>query len=523
MPSEVHKCCSPSMTSEKARRRHLISLLNNLAPSAAPHRRRLPARLGLVVVLLSVGIGRRCLCPGVVVVGMATGEGDQHKLASRGFLLLASLADKAAVELKRLCLLLCSTSRPVGHFVCTLSVYLEPTTTHTQPLSSPQLNSAILRAGGLSLESHAASKAKKHWGSIYCTRFAPVCTAACCVSNNTTTTTMAAPTSSTHKDFAAGQGLKRVARAWNEEEAEEEEEEEYDDDEAWHDAEEETTSTTHAALPCRRPLGGFEQFMYKAHQMGCGLIYMVAELECQGRGPAAVLPLPDSRMVEQALRPIIARHPNLRACITANGEQLEILPIEEVKPAAWVVPFVTTKGGEGGGGGGVVGFVKEELKRTPIALGRYDGPFWQLFLVQEDVEKGEEGGREGGVKQSLVVMAHHSIMDGESVVVFLKEVVAGVEGLLRQEASKSSKSSSSSSGNEVGKEQPSASALDFLPSQDELFETVLPPMPGDGPRGALAFLWRRVTWYVSRGREFPVCADFCISSFVCLIVGACSY
>jgi hypothetical protein len=81
------------MTSKKARRRHLISLLNNLALSAAPHRRHLPARLGLVVVLLSVGIGRRCLCPGVVVVGMATGEGDQHtKLASRGFLLIASLA-----------------------------------------------------------------------------------------------------------------------------------------------------------------------------------------------------------------------------------------------------------------------------------------------------------------------------------------------------------------------------------------------------------------------------------------------
>jgi len=49
MPSEVHKCRSPLMTSKKARRCHLISILNNLALSAAPHRRRLAARLGLVV------------------------------------------------------------------------------------------------------------------------------------------------------------------------------------------------------------------------------------------------------------------------------------------------------------------------------------------------------------------------------------------------------------------------------------------------------------------------------------------
>ena len=422
------------------------------------------------------------------------------------------------IELRLCFFFLCSTSRPLGHFVCALFVSLEPSTTHTQPLFSPQLNSAIPRAGGLSLELHAASKAKSTGDRS--TRFAPcVCTAACCVSNNTTTTTMAASTPSAHKDFAAGQGPERVARAWNEEEAEEEEE--YDDDEAWHDAEEGTTCTTHAAQPCRRPLGGFEQFMYKAHQMGCGLIYMVAELKCHGRGPAAVLPLPDSRMVQQALRPIIARHPNLRAHITVDGEQLEIWPMEEVKPAAWVVPFVTTTTkttdcrGEGRGGGGVVGFVKEELKRTPIALGQCDGPFWQLFLVQE--EGAEEGGREGGVKQSLVVMAHHSIMDGESVVLFLKEVVAGMEGLLRQTSS-----TSSSSSNSV-ETQPLVLALDFLPSQDELFETVLPPMPGDGPRGALAFLWRRVTWYVSRRRGFLVCAVSSISSFVCLIVGACSY
>lgn len=108
-----------------------------------------------------------------------------------------------------------------------------------------------------------------------------------------------------------------------------------------------------------------------------------------------------------------------------------------------------------------------------------------------------EGGREGGVKQSLVVFSHHSIMDGESVVLFLKEVVAGVEGLLRQTSTNST--SSSSSNDDVGKEQPQELPLDFLPSQDELFERVLPPMPGDGPRGALAFLWRRVTWYVFLG------------------------
>ena len=303
------------------------------------------------------------------------------------------------------------------------------------------------------------------------------------------------------------QGPERVARAWNEEEgeAEEEEKEEEECDEAWHDAAEEDTSTTsHVALPCRRrALGGFEQFMYKAHQMGCGLIYMVAELERGGKGPAAVLPLLNSRLVEQALRPVVARHPNLRARITADGEQLEVLSMEEMAPAAWVVPFITTEGREGGGG--ALGFVKEEIKRTPIALGRCEGPFWQLFLVQEEEE---EGGREGGVRQSLVVLAHHSIMDGESVVLFLKEVVAGVEGLLRQASNSSSTTttSRSSSSNGVGQEQPSVLALDFLPSQDELFETALPPMPGDGPWGALAFLWRRVTWYVvvicgGEGRE----------------------
>eukprot|EP00624_Nannochloropsis_granulata_P005346 evm.model.NODE_37847_length_9729_cov_19.569328.1 len=286
---------------------------------------------------------------------------------------------------------------------------------------------------------------------------------------------MAEPTSLIKKKFAVWQGSKRVARAWSEHE---EEEEEYND-KARHDVAEDT-STIHTSLRSRRSLGGFEQFMFKAHQIGCGLIYMVAELEHKGGSSPTVLPLPNARLVEHALRLTIARHPNLRARITADGEQLEVLSMEEVSPAAWVVPFVVTEGREGGGG--VVEFVKEEIKRTPIALGRCEGSFWQLFLVQEEEQ---EGGKEGGVKQSLVVFAHHSIMDGESVVLFLKEIVAGIEDLLRQETYRDSNSSNSNSSshyrNDAGKEQsPASLALDFLPSQDELFETVLPPTPGDG-------------------------------------------
>ena len=81
---------------------------------------------------------------------------------------------------------------------------------------------------------------------------------------------MAEPTSLIKKKPAAWQGSKQVARAWSEHE---EEEEDYND-KARHDAGD--TSTTHTSLRSRRPLGGFEHFMFKAHQIGCGLIYMAA-------------------------------------------------------------------------------------------------------------------------------------------------------------------------------------------------------------------------------------------------------
>ncbi len=240
----------------------------------------------------------------------------------------------------------------------------------------------------------------------------------------------------------------KAAQAWAEEE-----------DEDYHDAVSSHALTTPRPPPAfsSRPLGGFEYFMHQAHRIHCGLIYMVAELH----GGTV---LPDTRLVEEALGRCVRRHPHLRARIVAGEEAaLEVLLPDAAHAPSPTVPLIAHQS--------AVAFVEEELVRTPIAQGH---PLWQLYLVQD----------EGNEKttQSLVALVHHTIMDGESVVLFLKEVVATMNVLHRKDK------------DSILPLPP----LDPVPAQDELFAMVLPPTPGDGVRGGLAFLWRRLTWCVRK-------------------------
>ena len=83
-------------------------------------------------------------------------------------------------------------------------------------------------------------------------------------------------------------------------------------------------------------LGGFEYFMYKAHRMGCGLIYCIASLE---NCPAPLLLTDDESaaaakaLLGKAALLCVKRHPNLRARIVeddGDGEAyLEELVFED--------------------------------------------------------------------------------------------------------------------------------------------------------------------------------------------------
>jgi hypothetical protein len=254
--------------------------------------------------------------------------------------------------------------------------------------------------------------------------------------------------------------------------------------------------------------------------MGLGLIYMVADLDT----------LKDEQdthfYVEDALSRCVKRHANLRAHIVeeeGRGKDicLEVVPFDELPAAFCKVPLVKLDGESKT----VLSFTQELLCENVVAAGGPDSPLWQLVLVEEEEKEG------GKKKQHLVVLAHHSIMDGESVLLFLKEVVenmnataaaaaaatAAVTAATTAAAARSARNkvetnfaaapawaASMSISPTPGSTSTSALAtatepepLPFLSSsQDELFETVLPPTAGEGTFGCggLAFLWKRITW-----------------------------
>lgn len=253
--------------------------------------------------------------------------------------------------------------------------------------------------------------------------------------------------------------------------------------------------------------------MCKAHRIGLGLIYMVADLNT----------LKDEQgthfYVEYALSRCVKRHANLRAHIVeeeGGGKDicLEVLPFEELPAAFCKVPFVKLDGESKT----VLGFTQELLCDNLVAAGGPDSPLWQLVFVEEAKKK-----------QHLVVLAHHSIMDGESVLLFLKEVVTNMNAAAVAAAAPTAAAAvattaagARSARNKLNQEHAAAPAwaasisisptpvpttatatatepepLAFLASsQDELFKTVLPPTAGEGTFGCsgLAFFWKRLTW-----------------------------
>jgi hypothetical protein len=96
--------------------------------------------------------------------------------------------------------------------------------------------------------------------------------------------------------------------------------------------------------------------------------------------------------------------------------------------------------------------------------------------------------RHNGSGPQLVVLAHHSIMDGDSVVLFLKELVTHVNALRRRFP-----------------DSPTAleallamgpGPLPFLPAQDELYAQLLKGEEGAGWWSRLRFALKRLHWSV---------------------------
>jgi len=111
------------------------------------------------------------------------------------------------------------------------------------------------------------------------------------------------------------------------------------------------------------------------------------------------------------------------------------------------------------------------LLSTPIPHAA--APLWQLALV-----------RHGPAAPQLVVLAHHSVLDGDSVVLFLKELVANTNALRFHFPDSPAAVEALLAA--------SPAPLPFLPSQDEL----LAGEDGDGWWSRLQFTLKRLSWSV---------------------------
>lgn len=232
---------------------------------------------------------------------------------------------------------------------------------------------------------------------------------------------------------------------------------------------------SHTSGSRKRPLGGFETFMWRGHRMGCGVIFAIGDVSTAPPLHPHPLEGPDApELLRQAALLCARRHPNLRARIVSNetttitsGEEplLEVLPFDTFRALCPTVPVVTDRS--------AVAYVEEMLLSTPIPHAA--APLWQLALVRHQASPPQ-----------LVMLAHHSVLDGESVVLCLRELVVTVTALRRQYP-----------------DSPAALAtllascpdpLPFLPSQDELFATLLGGEEGNGWWSRAQFTVKRLSW-----------------------------
>lgn len=225
----------------------------------------------------------------------------------------------------------------------------------------------------------------------------------------------------------------------------------------------------------RRPLGGFEHFMWRAHRMGCGLIYAIADTAAPALDPPHPLAGADGpELLRQAALLCARRHPNLRARLGVDSRTgdpyLEELSYDDFLALYPVhVPLVAEQP--------AVEYAEKLLLSTPIPTAA--APVWQLALV-----------RHGGAnpQPQLVLLVHHSVLDGDSVVQFLREVMENVYAIRGR--------SPQSPGDIAAILAAAPAPLPFLPAQDQLFATLLAGGDGDGWLSRLRFALKRLAWSV---------------------------
>src|SRR5262249_2524278 len=115
---------------------------------------------------------------------------------------------------------------------------------------------------------------------------------------------------------------------------------------------------------------------------------------------------PDEAAIRGALRALTRRHEALRTVIEDQGQK--VLP--SVEPELCEVALEV---------GGITDWLRAE-RRRPFALDR--APLWRVTLMSE------------AGKHFLVLNAHHLILDGSSLPVFVREVMAHYNGLVPADA-----------------------------------------------------------------------------------------
>lgn len=156
-----------------------------------------------------------------------------------------------------------------------------------------------------------------------------------------------------------------------------------------------------------RSLGGYESLFNTSHELGLGLIYCIVDLA----GPGVVT----SELLRKAALLCLKRHPALRVVLKYN--EMANVSYEDY-PHKITIDVEEEKTPEE--------VAEEELNKMRVAMASGNHPLWKLHLINV---KPAEGAEEDKPKQHLLMIAHHSLIDGHSRAMWLQELLEHMEAL----------------------------------------------------------------------------------------------
>ena len=164
----------------------------------------------------------------------------------------------------------------------------------------------------------------------------------------------------------------------------------------------------------KRRLGGFERFFIESHKLGFGLIYMITEIKSNPTASSLIEDIDDSTMIH-SMHIITKRYPILRSVIVRD-EYLQIVDFNQFIERSSRNIFKYTL--DISNYANIYDYVSQLITKSPIPFhvqehegGSWIHPLWRLSLIKDEAQN----------INYFLLIAHHSIMDANSMLTFLSE------------------------------------------------------------------------------------------------------